>query len=106
MIRMRGYEGDIATLRRHVAEVRPLPRGEVYLRTERLIGEQAQVDWAHVGSLAVAGGTRPLWVFVSVTFAPICSRAISDVISKSVCCFLFVCKLPTAQFRAQCFQRL
>ena len=64
MIRMRGYEGGIATLRRHVAEVRPLPRGEVYLRTERLIGEQAQVDWAHVGSLAVAGGTRPLWVFV------------------------------------------
>ena len=64
MIRMRGYEGGIAILRRHVAEVRPIPRGEVYLRTERLIGEQAQVDWAHVGSLEVAGGTRPLWVFV------------------------------------------
>jgi transposase len=64
MIRMRGYEGGIAVLRRHVAEVRPIPRGEVYLRTERLIGEQAQVDWAHVGSLAVTGGTRPLWVFV------------------------------------------
>ncbi len=64
MIRMRGYEGGIAILRRHVAEVRPIPRGEVYLRTERLIGEQAQVDWAHVGSLAVSGGTRPLWVFV------------------------------------------
>jgi transposase len=64
MIRPRGYEGGIAILRRHVAEVRPVPRGEVYLRTERLIGEQAQVDWAHVGSLAVTGGTRPLWVFV------------------------------------------
>jgi Integrase core domain len=36
----------------------------VYLWTERLIGEQAQVDWAHVGSLAVQGGVRPLWVFV------------------------------------------
>lgn len=66
MIRTRGYEGGIAILRRHVAEVRPVPRGEVYLRTERLIGEQAQVDWAHVGSLAVKGGTRPLWVFVMV----------------------------------------
>ena len=66
MIRMRGYEGGVAILRRHVAEVRPVPRGEVYLRTERLIGEQAQVDWAHVGSLAVTGGTRPLWVFVMV----------------------------------------
>lgn len=66
MLQLRGYEGGIAVLRRHVAEVRPVPRGEVYLRTERLIGEQAQVDWAHVGSLAVTGGTRPLWVFVMV----------------------------------------
>ena len=64
MIRMRGYDGGIATLRRHVAAVRPVPRGEVYLRVERLIGEQAQVDGAHVGSLAVIGGARPLWVFV------------------------------------------
>ena len=66
MIRLRGYEGGVAILRRHVAEVRPVPRGEVYLRTERLIGEQAQVDWAHVGQLAVAGGVRALWVFVMV----------------------------------------
>ena len=66
MIRLRGYEGGVATLRRHVADVRPVPRGEVFLWTERLIGEQAQVDWAHVGSLAVTGGTRPLWVFVMV----------------------------------------
>ena len=66
MIRVRGYDGGIAILRRHVAEVRPVPRGEVYLWVERLLGEQAQVDWAHVGSLAVLGGMRPLWVFVMV----------------------------------------
>jgi transposase len=66
MIRVRGYEGGIAILRRHVAEVRPVPRGEVYLWIERILGEQAQVDWAHVGSLAVLGGMRPLWVFVMV----------------------------------------
>lgn len=66
MIRARGYEGGIACVRRHVAEVRPVPRGEVYLRTESLIGEQAQVDWAHVGSLGVVGGRRDLWVFVMV----------------------------------------
>src|SRR5450631_482522 len=42
MIELRGYEGGIAILRRHVAEVRPVPRGEVYLWVERLIGEQAQ----------------------------------------------------------------
>ena len=66
MIQQRGYEGGLAVLRRHVAEVRPIPRGEVYLRTDRLIGEQAQVDWAHVGKLAVPGGERALWVFVIV----------------------------------------
>lgn len=66
MLRIRGYEGGVAILRRHVADVRPVPRGEVYLRVERFIGEQAQVDWAHVGSLAVMGGTRALWVFVMV----------------------------------------
>lgn len=66
MIRARGFEGSIWILRRFVAEVRPVARGEVYLRTERLIGEQAQVDWAHVGKVAVPGGTRALWVFVIV----------------------------------------
>lgn len=66
MLRDRGYEGGIACLRRHVAEVRPVPRGEVYLRIESLAGEQAQVDWAHVGSLGVMGGQRQLWVFVMV----------------------------------------
>lgn len=64
MIRGRGFDGGIAIVRRHVAEVRPVPRAEVYLRTERLIGEQAQVDWAHVGKLSVRGGVRALWVFV------------------------------------------
>jgi hypothetical protein len=34
--------------------------------TEPLIGEQAQVDWAHVGHIKVAGGERALWAFVMV----------------------------------------
>ena len=46
--------------------MRPTPRREVFLRTEPLIGEQAQVDWAHVGLGDVPGGTRALWVFVMV----------------------------------------
>ena len=50
MLRVRGYEGGIATLRRHVAEVRPVPRGEVYLWSERLIGESSHrstgLTWA------------------------------------------------------------
>ena len=66
MLRERGYRGGARTLRRHVAALRPAPRREVYLRTEPLVGEQAQVDWAYVGKLPVAGGERALWIFVMV----------------------------------------
>jgi transposase len=38
----------------------------VYLRTEPLVGEQAQIDWAFAGKLAVSGGERALWLFVMV----------------------------------------
>jgi transposase len=66
MIAQRGYAGAVRTLREYVAEVRPKPRREVYLRTEPLPGEQAQVDWAYVGKVAVPGGERALWLFVIV----------------------------------------
>lgn len=66
MIAARGYDGSLQTLRRYVRVARPAPRNEVYLRVESLPGEQAQVDWAHVGSLAVPGGRRDLWAFVIV----------------------------------------
>lgn len=66
MLRERGYKGAARTLRTYVAEIRPAPRREVYLRTEPLIGEQSQVDWAYVGKVAVPGGERALWLFVMV----------------------------------------
>lgn len=66
MLRGRGYEGAVRTLRAYVAEVRPRPRREIYLHTEPLIGEQAQIDWAYVGKIAVPGGERALWLFVMV----------------------------------------
>ena len=66
MLAERGYQGSIRTLRRYIADHRPAPRNEVFLRIETLPGEQAQVDWAHVGELAVPGGRRPLWAFVMV----------------------------------------
>ncbi len=66
MLRERGYQGSPRTLRSYVAEVRPKPRREVYLRTEPLIGEQAQVDWAYVGTIDVLGTERALWLFVIV----------------------------------------
>lgn len=66
MLRERGFTGAVRTLRRYVQRVRPQPRREVYLRTEPLVGEQAQVDWAYVGKLPVPGGQRALWLFVMV----------------------------------------
>ena len=66
MIRERGYAGSIRTLRDHVAAVRPKRRREIYLSTETMPGEQAQVDWAYVDKLVVPGGERALWLFVMV----------------------------------------
>jgi transposase len=66
MLAQRGYAGAVRTLREYVAAVRPKPRREVYLRTEPLPGEQAQIDWAYVGKIAVPGGERALWLFVLV----------------------------------------
>ena len=66
MLRARGFSGSVRTLRNYVAEVRPAPKREAFLRLHPLIGEQGQVDWAHVGQLAVPGGHRTLWLFVMV----------------------------------------
>jgi transposase len=66
MIHERGYRGSVRTLRKHVALVRPRPKREAYLITETLAGEQAQVDWAYVGKIAVPGGERAIWLFVIV----------------------------------------
>jgi transposase len=64
MIGERGYCGSIRTLRRFVLLNRPAPKREVFLRLETLPGEQSQIDWAHVGSIRVQGGVRPLYCFV------------------------------------------
>ena len=66
MLRERGYRGSARTVREHVAAVRPTPRREAFLRVESLAGEQAQIDWAHVGDIDVPGGRRALWAFVMV----------------------------------------
>jgi transposase len=66
MLCERGYTGSVRQLRRYVSAMRPRRVREAFLRTEPLIGEQAQVDWAHVGHIKVPGGERALWVFVMV----------------------------------------
>ena len=66
MIKERGYIGGVAMVRRYVRQVRPRPKSEVFVRVERLPGEQAQVDWGYIGKTPVAGGERRLWVFAMV----------------------------------------
>ena len=66
MLRERSYDGSVRSVRRYVQLVRPASKAEVFLRVEPLIAEQAQIDWAYIGKIAVEGGTRQLWAFVMV----------------------------------------
>lgn len=66
MLSERGYTGSLRTLREYVSHVRPERTSEAFLRLETMVGEQAQIDWAHIGRVSVDGGERSLWVFVIV----------------------------------------
>jgi transposase len=63
MIQARGYRGSVVQLRRAVARIRP-PAREPFLRLQTFPGEQAQVDWAHFGQVAVGRARRKLSCFV------------------------------------------
>lgn len=62
----RGYVGGPDHFRHLVARLRPRKVFEAFLRLRTLPGEQAQVDWAHFGTMAVLGGVRKLYAFVMV----------------------------------------
>jgi transposase len=64
MIHERGYTGSVIQLRRAVALLRP-PVHEPFLRLQMLPAEQAQVDWAHFGEVAVGRARRKLSCFVA-----------------------------------------
>lgn len=66
MARERGYRGSQSHFRRRIAQLRPRPKAEAYLRLRTLPGEQAQVDWAHFGTLRIGQATRRLLAFVMV----------------------------------------
>jgi len=63
MLRDRGFTGSIRQLRRVVARLRPRPQ-EAFLRLQVFAGEQAQVDWAHFGSVTIGRAKRTLSCFV------------------------------------------
>jgi transposase len=66
MARERGYPGCPSLLRQRVAELRPRPIAEAYLRLKTLPGEQGQVDWGSFGYLDIGKARRPLMAFVMV----------------------------------------
>lgn len=60
-----GYRGSISLLRQHLRELRPRIK-KPYMRMIVRPGEQAQVDWAHCGTLQVGKAKRKLYLFVMV----------------------------------------
>ncbi len=62
----RGYPGGISHFRSRVAELRPTPTPEAYLRLKTLAGEQAQVDWGHFGKITIGRADHSLVAFVMV----------------------------------------
>ncbi len=66
MVRERGYTGSKDYFRAIVATLRPRKPAEAFLRVSVMPGEQAQVDWAHFGTLGEGRSARPLMAFVMV----------------------------------------
>jgi transposase len=66
MVKERGYTGGPSHFRNLIARYRPSQPPEAYLRLKTLIGEQAQVDWAHFGKVTIGKALRPLMAFVMV----------------------------------------
>lgn len=66
MVKDRGYPGRPDHFRHLIAQHRPRPKAEAYLRLRTLPGEQAQVDWGHFGHLDIGRARRPLMAFIMV----------------------------------------
>jgi transposase len=66
MLHERGYRGGPDHFRHVIARHRPRRPVEAYLRLRTLPGDQAQVDWAHMGHLTIGQARRALMAFVMV----------------------------------------
>lgn len=64
MVRDRGYSGSESNFRKQVARLRPSKQPEPFLRLRKLVAEEAQVDWAHFGSMEAEQTTCKLYAFV------------------------------------------
>ncbi len=62
----RGYTGGASHFRARVAQLRPRPTPEAYLRLKTLPGEAIQVDWGSFSHVHIGKAKRPLMAFVMV----------------------------------------
>jgi len=63
-LRERGYEGGYTILKDYLQPRRREARVVAVRRFETQPGQQAQVDWGHLGSIETSKGACKLWVFV------------------------------------------
>jgi transposase len=90
MLRARGFNGSVRTVRLHVARLRPRQHREAFLRTTAFIGEQSQIDWAFVGNVEVDGTKRAMWMFVIVlswsraSWAEMCFSMDAGAVARSL----------------------
>ena len=66
MARERGYRGGVDHFRHRIADHRPRPVAEAYLRLRTLPAEQAQCDWGSFGHLEIGRARHALMAFVMV----------------------------------------
>ena len=66
MARARGYVGSQSHFRHLIAQLRPRPPAEAFLRLRTLPGEQGQVDWGHFGTHTIGRAVHALMAFVLV----------------------------------------
>jgi len=64
-IRKLGYEGGRSILGDYLRQLRPKVRNS-FLHVETMPGEQAQVDWAYAGEIAVGEHKRKLYLFCMI----------------------------------------
>jgi len=63
-LRERGYTGGYSILKAYLHPKRQAARAVAVRRFETLPGQQAQVDWGHLGTLEAAERRQPIWGFV------------------------------------------
>lgn len=66
MAKARGYTGSRSGFRAIVSRLRPPRVAEAYVRRVVLPGQEAQVDWAHFGTITIGRARRYLFAFVMV----------------------------------------